>query len=120
MKHNEPQSAYALHILNNKHKYGPIKDTMALLKHTDKSTMLIPYERLYIQSYHHHKRLIPEQHISELNPMYQLIHNLHNTSNPTWLTDQYSNINMTKKTSSIPILPTASQHKRYVQQVYFT
>jgi len=83
MKHNEPQSAYALHILNNKHKYGPIKDTMALLKHTDKSTMLIPYERLYIQSYHHHKRLIPEQHISELNPMYQLIHNLHNTSNPT-------------------------------------
>jgi len=32
-KHNEPQLAYALHILNNKHKYGPITDTMILLKH---------------------------------------------------------------------------------------
>jgi hypothetical protein len=50
MKHNEPQSAYALHILNNKHEYGPIKDRMTLLKHVDKTTLLIPYEQLYIQS----------------------------------------------------------------------
>ena len=83
MKHNEPQSAYALHIPNNKHEYGPIKDTMTLLKHTDKTTLLIPYEKLYIQSYHHHKRLIPEQHITKHNTMHQLIYNLHNTSNPT-------------------------------------
>jgi hypothetical protein len=96
MKHNEPQSAYALHILNNKHEYGPIKDNMILLKHTDKTTLLIPYEQLYIQSYHHHKQIIPEQQISEHNPRYQLIHNLHDMSNPTWLTDQYTNINMTE------------------------
>jgi ferritin-like metal-binding protein YciE len=25
-KHNVPQLAYALHILNNKHEYGPIKE----------------------------------------------------------------------------------------------
>jgi hypothetical protein len=32
IRHNEPQSAYALHILNNKHEYGPINNTMILLK----------------------------------------------------------------------------------------
>jgi hypothetical protein len=82
IKHNEPQSAYALCILNNKHKYGPIKDTMTLLKHTDKLILLIPYKQIYIQSYHHHKQLIPEQHISEHNLMFQLIYNLYNTSHP--------------------------------------
>jgi len=51
--------------------------------------------------------------------MNQLIYNLHDTSHPTWLTAQQSNINTTE-TSSIPILPTASQHERYVQKIYFT
>ena len=82
-KHKESQSAYALRILNIKHECGPIKDNMNLLKYADKTTLLIPYEKLYIQSYHHHKRLIPEQHISEHNHVNQLIYNLHNTSHPT-------------------------------------
>jgi len=83
IKHNEPQLSYALHILNNKHEYGPIKENHDLLKHTDKLTLLIPYKQLYIQSYHHHKQLIPEQHISEHKLMFQLICNLYNTSHPT-------------------------------------
>jgi hypothetical protein len=95
-KHNEPQLAYALHILNNKHKYGPINITMTLIKHDDMTTLLLPYEQLYIQSYHHHTQLIPEQHIGKHNPMYQLIYNLHNTSHPARLSDQYSNISTTK------------------------
>ena len=43
VKNNEPQSAYALHILNNKHEFDPNKDTMTLMKHIDKTTLLIPY-----------------------------------------------------------------------------
>ena len=35
IRHNEPQSAYTLHILNNKHEYSPINNTMTLLKHTN-------------------------------------------------------------------------------------
>ena len=89
------QSAYVLHILNNKHEYDPVSDTMTLLKHINKTTLLIPFEQLYIQSYNHQKQLIPEQHIGEHNPIYQLIHVLHNTSRPTTLTDQYCNINVT-------------------------
>jgi len=39
---------------------------------------------------------------------------LHDTSHPILSTSTR------KKTSSILILPTANQHKRYVQQIYFT
>ena len=45
IKHNEPQSAYALHVLKNKHEYGPINDT-TLLKHIDKPSLLITYEQM--------------------------------------------------------------------------
>jgi hypothetical protein len=42
--HNELQSAYPSHILNNKHEYGPINNTMTSLKHINKATLLIPFE----------------------------------------------------------------------------
>ena len=88
IKHNNPQSSYALHILNNIHEYGLINDTMTLSKLITKPTLLVPFEQLYIQSFHCHKQLIPEQHIGEHNPVYQLIHDLQNTSLPTRPTDQ--------------------------------
>ena len=82
IEQNDPQSSYALHILNNKHDYGTITDAVTLLKHINGPTLLLPYEQLYIQTYHHHKQLIPEQHVDKVNPMYQLIHDIHNTSHP--------------------------------------
>jgi len=72
-----------------------------------------------MQSYHHHRKLIAEQHISEHYHMYQLIYNLHNTSHSTGLTDQYSFINATKTSSGPILLPTDSQHKQNVEQIYF-
>ena len=95
MKHNNPHSAYALHILNHNHEYGAISYTITLQNPINKTTLLIPFEQLHIQSYHHHKQLIPEQHTGEHNPIYQLIHDLHNTSRPARLTDQYSKNNVT-------------------------
>jgi len=50
-------------------------NTMTLLKHINKTSLLLPYEQLYVQSYHQHKQLISEQYIGEHNPIYQLIHN---------------------------------------------
>jgi hypothetical protein len=73
IKNNNPQSAYAMHILNNRHKYGPMHNTMELLKQINKTKFLIPYEQLYIQSHHYHKQVIPEQYSGEYNPMYQLV-----------------------------------------------
>jgi hypothetical protein len=37
IKFNEPKSAYALHILNNKHEYGTIQSTMKVLKDAKKT-----------------------------------------------------------------------------------
>ena len=42
IKNNDPQSAYAVHILNNIHEYGTITDTMSLLKPIQKTSLLIP------------------------------------------------------------------------------
>jgi len=60
IKSNNPQSAYALHILNNQHEYGPIEKT-TLFKPLKNSSLLTPYERFFIQSFHKAGRLISEQ-----------------------------------------------------------
>jgi len=72
IKNNDPQSAYALHILQNRHEYGPLKDTMTLLKPIHKSSMLIPYKQLLIQTFHQNGTLIPEQNCSKQNPLFLL------------------------------------------------
>jgi hypothetical protein len=75
-----------MHILNNRHEYGPMHNTLELLKQINKTKFLIPYEQPYIQSHHHYKQLIPEQNIGEYNPMYQLFYHqqfmLHPTKTP--------------------------------------
>jgi hypothetical protein len=89
IRHNEPHSAYAMHIQNNKCEYDLINNTMTLLKHINKASLLLPYKQLYIQTYHQHKQLISEQYIGEHNPIYQLIQNTFIMSLPTRPADQY-------------------------------
>jgi len=54
-------------MLQNLHEYGSITDTMSLLK-----PMLIPYEQLVIQTFHHNGNLITEQGTGKQNPLFQL------------------------------------------------
>jgi len=72
IRNNDPQSAFAQHILNNQHEYGTIEEIMKLLKPTNHTSMLIPYELFFIQSHHQHGQLISEQNPGELNPLIQL------------------------------------------------
>ena len=69
---NIPLSAYALHVLQNRHEYGTIEDTLQLLKTCRKGTRMNCWETLYMQVFHQHKILITEQQIGELNPLYEL------------------------------------------------
>jgi len=71
------QSAYAQHVLQNAHEYRIMKDTMTLFKPTRMTTMLIPYEHLLIQTFHHNSNLIPEQ-----NRLFQLVIDTSSTSHP--------------------------------------
>jgi len=64
IRSNNPQSAYALHILQNRHEYGPIDNTMTLLKHIKNYRvmcfivntqsvlcLLLSYENSYVHSW---------------------------------------------------------------------
>jgi hypothetical protein len=64
-------------------------NTTELLKQINKTKFLIPYERLYIQSHHHHKQLISEQYSGEYNPMYQLVYDQKIKPHPTKPSDLY-------------------------------
>jgi len=82
IKNSDPRSAYALHILNCRHEYGNIDDTMTLLNQINTTTLLFAYEQMYIQSFRHNNKLIPEQHLSEHNPMFDLLHSNTTCHNP--------------------------------------
>jgi hypothetical protein len=69
---NNPTSAYALHILNNKHECGTPAETLELLKACHKGTRMNCWETFYMQVFHQHKLLINEQNISDINPLYEL------------------------------------------------
>jgi len=71
IKNNDPQSAYAEHILQNLHEYRPMVDTMTLLKPIYRTSMLTLYEQLCIQTFHHNDRLVAGQGSGEQNPLYQ-------------------------------------------------
>jgi len=77
IRYNNPQSPYALHILQNQHKYGQMNSTMTLLKPLNNPNLLLPYEQYYIQSFHHEGKLILEQSPGETNSLFQMAINPH-------------------------------------------
>jgi hypothetical protein len=74
---NNPTSAYALHILNNRHEYGTAEDTLELLKPCQKSTRMNCWETFYIHLSHQHDTLITEQQVYDINPLYAI-------ADPSW------------------------------------
>jgi hypothetical protein len=71
-----------MHILNCKHEYGNINDAMTLLKRIDNPSLLLPYEQMYIQLFHHNNHLIQEQQPNEHNMMFQLLYNNYKAPQP--------------------------------------
>jgi hypothetical protein len=70
IRYNNPQSAYALQILQTQNEYGQMNNTMTLLEPLNNSSLLLPYEQNYIRSLHHEDKLIPEQNPGEINPLF--------------------------------------------------
>ena len=48
IKTNNPISAYALHIINNRHEYGNVERTMQLLKTCSKGKKMNCWESFYM------------------------------------------------------------------------
>jgi hypothetical protein len=75
-KHNNLQSAYALHILQNRHEYGTIQDTISLLEFAQKVSRMNMLEQYYIHKYQYNNKLIPEQNSGEHNSLFEIAFNL--------------------------------------------
>jgi len=73
IRNNNPQSAYAQHILRNQHEYGQMNSIMTLLKPLSNPSVLFPYEQSYIQTLYPEGKLIPEQSPGEINPLFQTV-----------------------------------------------
>jgi hypothetical protein len=69
---NNPTSAYALHILNNRHDYGTAEETSELLKSCHKGTCMNCWETFNMQLFHQHGTLINEQQVNDFNPLYEM------------------------------------------------
>ena len=70
IKTNNPQSGYALHILNNTHEYGPQEETMRMVKACKKGKHMNCWEAMYIQEYHKIGLLVTEQQPFEHNILF--------------------------------------------------
>jgi len=71
IKNNNPASAYAVHILNNRHEYGTTENTLQLIKPCRKSSKMNHGENMFIQIYHQYSKLIEEQQVIEPNPLFE-------------------------------------------------
>jgi hypothetical protein len=69
---NNPKSAYALHILNNRHEYGSTENTMQMLKPCRKGTRMNTWENFYIEQFHGQNKLVTEQQVNEINPLFEM------------------------------------------------
>jgi hypothetical protein len=68
IRNNDPQSAYATHILETGHEYGNMADILSMLRPVSRTTLLLPYEQLYIQNLHQRDKLIIEQYAPRPKP----------------------------------------------------
>jgi hypothetical protein len=64
---------YIWYVNNNQHEYGPMQDSMQLIKICKKGWHMNITENLYIQCYHRQQLLIGEQYVADKNPLFQLI-----------------------------------------------
>jgi hypothetical protein len=67
-----PVSAYALHVLNNKHEYGNIEQTMELLKPCNKRVKMNIWESFFVHILQKQNLLIKEHKANDPSPLYEL------------------------------------------------
>jgi hypothetical protein len=72
IKTNNPVSAYALHILNNRHEYGNAEQTTELVKPCNKGIKMNYWESFFILILQKQNVLINKQKVNDLNPLYEL------------------------------------------------
>lgn len=71
---NNPTSAYAMLILDNRHELGLAEETLKLLKPYTKGTRMNCWEALFMDMHYKHNILISKQQVTDTNPLFELTH----------------------------------------------
>jgi hypothetical protein len=58
--------------LHNRHEFGPADETLKLLKPRNKGTKMNCWEALYMNMHYNQGLLIPEQQVTDTNPLFEL------------------------------------------------
>ena len=74
IKNNNPTSAYAMHILDNRHEFGSAEETLELLKPCRRGTKMNCWEALFTHIHHKQTILISEQQVTDTNSLFDLAH----------------------------------------------
>ena len=72
IRNNNPISAYAMHILDNRHECGQAEEFFKLLKTCTKGTRMNCWETIFIHMHYKHSILISEQQVTDTNPLFKL------------------------------------------------
>ena len=99
IRNNSSTSAYATHILDNRHEFGPAEETLKLLKPCSKGSRMDCWESLFIHLHHKHEILIDEQQANDNNPLFELASIPRDLMQPAWHSTQYT---LTKCTTHTP------------------
>jgi hypothetical protein len=71
IKNYNPASAYAVHILNNRHEYGTTENKLQLINPCRESIKMNHWGNMFIQIYRQHSKLIEDQQVNEPNPLFE-------------------------------------------------
>jgi len=72
IRNNNPTSAYAMHILDNRHEFGSVDETLRLLRPCTKGATMNCWEVLFMRIHHKCNILISEQRVTDTNPLFDL------------------------------------------------
>ena len=72
IRNNNSISAYTMHIVHNRHQFGPADETLKLLKPCNKGTKMSCWEALYMHMHYKQGILIPKQQVTDTNPLFDL------------------------------------------------
>jgi hypothetical protein len=61
-----------MHILHNRHQFGPADETLKLLKSCNKDIKMNCGEALYMNMHYKQGLLIPEQQVTDTNQLFDL------------------------------------------------
>jgi hypothetical protein len=83
IRSNKSNSDYLIHILNTGHTYGPITDTMVVIRTGRKGRHLNTLERYYIYKTNRDNLHMNDIHNETYNPIFQIVHMLYDSSSHT-------------------------------------